>query len=194
MFCLPSTFLELLVARSVSWQETLYMYKYISTYKGRFCLFLYLYTWYIQSLLTYVFFAAWVPYGFLGGLPWDVGFSVRRLDFLWFPMVSYRGLPWDVGFSVRRLGFLCFPMRGSWDVGFSVGFLWFPMVSCGFLSGVALGCWVFGWFPMGSYGFLWGVALGCLLITLFGVHAPVSFKHIRHSCFLSSFFLHMLVR
>ena len=107
MFFLPSTFLELLVARSVSWQETLYMYKYISTYKGRFCLFLYLYTWYIQSLLTYVFFAAWVPYGFLGGLPWDVGFSVRRL------------------------GFLCFPMRGSWDVGFSVGFLWVPMVSCG---------------------------------------------------------------
>ena len=30
--------------------------KYISTYKGRFFLFLYLHTWYIQSLLTYVFF------------------------------------------------------------------------------------------------------------------------------------------
>ena len=67
VFFLPSTFLELLVARSVSWQETLYMYKYISTYKGRFCLFLYLCTWYVQSLLTYVFFAAWVPYGFLWG-------------------------------------------------------------------------------------------------------------------------------
>ena len=31
-FFLPSIFLDLLVARSVSWQETLYMYKHTSTY------------------------------------------------------------------------------------------------------------------------------------------------------------------
>ena len=57
VFVLPSIFLDLLVARSVSWQETLYMYKYISTYtasldKRRFFLLLYLYTWCIRSLLT----------------------------------------------------------------------------------------------------------------------------------------------
>ena len=57
VFVLLSIFPDLLVARSVSWQETLSMYKYISTYaasldKRRFFLFLYQFTWYIQSLLT----------------------------------------------------------------------------------------------------------------------------------------------
>ena len=53
VFCLLSIFLDLLVARSVSWQETLSMYTYISTYTASLVfLFLYLFTWYIQSLLT----------------------------------------------------------------------------------------------------------------------------------------------
>ena len=66
-FFLPFIFLDLLVARSVSWQETLYMYKYISTYTASLdknCFFLLLGTYgaswqdtcFFLCLFCYVFF------------------------------------------------------------------------------------------------------------------------------------------